>query len=332
MGWVRIDQSVWKGYVYPPVFTSPGFVYKDGRLRFDRVAGDTTSGSYNLTYEGANPAPDKTLKIRITVEEYRSTASSYYQPAQFSNYDASPSYVVTKNAAAQESSGAVLSFAPRIVSDENYAGTWLPSYRSSLAVNNATSGDEHYVHLIEVWDPDQAGTPPPPSGGGGGSGATIQTRNNNASLIPKPSHPVADGKPMDRIWYDALQKLASKTVSESRVVDIVQSQIPPPPDNTTTIQPADGIDVTGNRSDGYFVSLRQLIDTGVGEALWKFTRDAYGRVEGTQSATTDDLTEGLLNLYVTPERVKAYQIFNRIDAAGDIRVAADGSLRITDGS
>ena len=313
MGWVRIDQSVWKDYVYPPVFTSPGFVYKDGRLRFDRVAGDTTSGSYNLTYKGANPAPDKTLKIRITVEEYRSTASSYYQPAQFSNYQASPSYVVTKNTAVQASSGAVLSFAPRIVSDENYAGTWLPSYRSSIVVNNATSGDEHYVHLIEVWDPDQSGTPPPPSGGGG---VTIQTRDNNASLIPKPSHPVADGKPMDRIWYDALQKLASKTVSESRVVDIVQSQIPPPSDNATKIMQGAGIEVSGSQKDGYFVSLRQLINTEAGTALYKFTRDDFGRVEGTESADTDDLSEGATNLYHTPERAQ--------DAAGAAIAAGTG--------
>ena len=43
--------------------------------------------------------------------------------------------------------------------------------------------------------------------------------------------------------------------------------------------------------------LAELADTGIGAALVKTTRDAYGRVEGTESATTDDLSEGATNLY-----------------------------------
>lgn len=336
MGWVRLEKSIWKTHVYAGVNGIPGMIYADdGVVRFDRPAGYTGIAGYNIGTRYANPAPEKRLKIRIRVGEYRSVPGVNYQPAEFINYQASPQRTVVQNTAAQGPSGAVTTFTPSIVSDDDFAGTWMPSYRGSLISESLTGGDEHFVHYIEVWDPDQQDAPPPSGGGGGGGGgggATSRPADTASSLIPKPSHPIADGKPIDRIWYDALQRLASKTVSESRVVDIVQSQIPPPPDNTTTIQQADGIDVTGNRSDGYFVSLRQLIDTGVGDALWKFTRDAYGRVEGTQSATTDDLTEGLLNLYVTPDRVKAYQIFNRIDAAGDIRAAADGSLRITDGS
>ena len=43
--------------------------------------------------------------------------------------------------------------------------------------------------------------------------------------------------------------------------------------------------------------LAELADTGIGAALVKLTRDGYGRVEGTEAATTDDLIEGVTNLY-----------------------------------
>lgn len=124
------------------------------------------------------------------------------------------------------------------------------------------------------------------------------------SQIPKPSHPIVDGKPIDRYWYDALQRLADRSVTETRVVEIVQAQTPPPAASATTITPTAGIDVAGNAADGYYIGLRALFDTGVGAALWKFTRDDFGRVSGTQSATTDDLAEGATNLYHTTERAQ----------------------------
>lgn len=40
-----------------------------------------------------------------------------------------------------------------------------------------------------------------------------------------------------------------------------------------------------------------LADTGTGDALVKITRDAKGRIEGTEAATTDDLAEGETNQY-----------------------------------
>lgn len=125
------------------------------------------------------------------------------------------------------------------------------------------------------------------------------------SQIPKPSHPIVDGKPIDRYWYDALQRLADTTVTETRVVEIVQAQTPPPAVSATTITPTAGIDVAGNATDGYYIGLRALFDTGVGAAFWKFTRDDFGRVSGTESATTDDLSEGATNLYYTDARVDA---------------------------
>lgn len=47
--------------------------------------------------------------------------------------------------------------------------------------------------------------------------------------------------------------------------------------------------------------LADLPDSGTGSALRKITRDAKGRLSGTQSATTTDLAEGT-NLYFTTER------------------------------
>jgi hypothetical protein len=50
--------------------------------------------------------------------------------------------------------------------------------------------------------------------------------------------------------------------------------------------------------------LVDLADSGSGTALYKITRDSKGRVEGTQAATTADLTEGS-NLYYTDGRADA---------------------------
>lgn len=66
-----------------------------------------------------------------------------------------------------------------------------------------------------------------------------------------------------------------------------------------TLQGGTGIDVQngGGDSGDPTVSLSPLTDTGTGTALVKITRDAYGRVEGTEAATTDDLPEGETNQY-----------------------------------
>lgn len=51
--------------------------------------------------------------------------------------------------------------------------------------------------------------------------------------------------------------------------------------------------------------LADLPDSGVGAALVKIARDAKGRLSGTSAATTDDLTEGVTNLYFTDARARA---------------------------
>ena len=151
-------------------------------------------------------------------------------------------------------------------------------------------------------------------------------------MIPKPGHPIVDGKPIDRYWYEALRRMADSSLSTGDVQGIVNEAISGITATQTRVYGSASVLVTGDASAGYGVSLRPLNDSGTGAAIYKFTRDSFGRVSGTESATSDDLPEGATNLYFTAARVAASQVFNRIDADGDIRVAADGSLRITDGS
>lgn len=75
---------------------------------------------------------------------------------------------------------------------------------------------------------------------------------------------------------------------------------------TDEIDVADGDGIAGNP----VVALSNLADTGVGTALVKITRDSKGRVEGTEAATTDDLSEGTDNLYFSETRAQ--------DAVGSI--------------
>jgi hypothetical protein len=76
-------------------------------------------------------------------------------------------------------------------------------------------------------------------------------------------------------------------------------------DEFVIVSPDGTITVTGTPASGsVLLALQQLADSGVGAALVKITRDAYGRVSGTHSATTDDLTEGTTNKYYTDERAQ----------------------------
>lgn len=68
------------------------------------------------------------------------------------------------------------------------------------------------------------------------------------------------------------------------------------------------------------IDLATLVDTGIGAAIWKFTRDQWGRVEGTEAATTDDLAEGATNLYFTDERAQ--------DAVGSILQGVGGDVEL----
>jgi hypothetical protein len=63
------------------------------------------------------------------------------------------------------------------------------------------------------------------------------------------------------------------------------------------------IDFTYTAGTSITADLKDLADSGTGSALVKITRDAKGRLSGTEAATTADLTEGS-NLYFTNERAQ----------------------------
>ena len=154
-------------------------------------------------------------------------------------------------------------------------------------------------------------------------------------MIPKPSHPIVDGKPIDRYWYDALSRIATSSLSVAEVRAVVDGAIAGIPSADIRIFESSTIDVQGNAGAGFAVSLRPLADSGAGAGLWKFTRDSFGRVSGTQSATTDDLAEGAANLYFTDERVDdrvasllkagSNVTLTYDDTAGTLTIASSGS-------
>lgn len=65
------------------------------------------------------------------------------------------------------------------------------------------------------------------------------------------------------------------------------------------------------------IALADLPNSGVGAALVKITRDAKGRVSGTQAATTDDLPAGTNNKYF-PEAPQDGQTYGRRNAAWNV--------------
>jgi hypothetical protein len=67
------------------------------------------------------------------------------------------------------------------------------------------------------------------------------------------------------------------------------------------------------------LDLPVLPDAG-GGVLLRMSRDTYGRVSGTSSATTDDLAEGTSNLYFTNSRVAA-----ALAAGPGINLSTDGA-------
>ncbi len=62
-------------------------------------------------------------------------------------------------------------------------------------------------------------------------------------------------------------------------------------------------DVSAGSSSTADASVEELPDSGIGSAMVKLTRDAYGRIAGMQPATTTDLIEGG-SLYFTDERAQ----------------------------
>lgn len=68
-------------------------------------------------------------------------------------------------------------------------------------------------------------------------------------------------------------------------------------------------------------TLKDLVDSGTGAALVKITRDAKGRLSGTEAATTTDLAEGS-NLYFTDERAQD-AVGSALDSTGNVPLTYD---------
>lgn len=130
--------------------------------------------------------------------------------------------------------------------------------------------------------------------------------------IPKPQSAMTDASRFPTTeWYNFLSDLqALATSDDAQEIAAILARLTalenaPGP----TLEQGPGIRVLGQLAEGYAqVRLATLIDSEVGAALVKITRDGYGRIAGTEAATTDDLAEGS-NLYYTDERADA-----RIDA------------------
>lgn len=131
--------------------------------------------------------------------------------------------------------------------------------------------------------------------------------------LPRAQTPLADrGGYPTREWYAfwaGLQAGTSDPGVQAQIAAIL-ARIEAIEDETyPTLAQGPGIQVIGILANGYAqVRLALLEDSGVGDALVKITRDVYGRIAGTEAATTSDLAEGS-NLYYTDARADA-----RVDA------------------
>lgn len=150
-----------------------------------------------------------------------------------------------------------------------------------------------------------------------------------ASQIPRIDQPIADGRgSATKPWLDFFLLLASQSSDDSlrALYEGLAARVAQLEDEsgiTFQVLAGVGIVIQGVPQNGVItIGLNELGDTGVGAALVKITRDAYGRVEGTEAATTDDLPEGLANLYHTDERAQD-AVGAIVDGTGDVRLAYD---------
>lgn len=106
--------------------------------------------------------------------------------------------------------------------------------------------------------------------------------------LPKVTEPIAGQWPVSVAWRGWLETL------DRRLTILASTEAPAVtfPDPPQLVQ-GEGINVYGAIGWGQVatLSLRPLLDTGVGAGLVKITRDQYGRVEGTEAAALDDLSD-----------------------------------------
>lgn len=136
--------------------------------------------------------------------------------------------------------------------------------------------------------------------------------------LPPPNHPIAGSQPAERRWYDWARRIdkalsatgeapgfASAILALARKLGSPDGSIEAIPTSQQKIVGTEGVHVLQNEADRFVqVSLEDLPDTGIAPYLAKVSRDAKGRIEGTEAATTSDLPEGT-NLYFTATRADA---------------------------
>lgn len=122
--------------------------------------------------------------------------------------------------------------------------------------------------------------------------------------IPTSQHDLVRGSKIDKNWYQFLQNLSDSiptaTETELQVSAAVES-IPPP---EVKFLPSTTITVNGDNTSGYTPRLRAVEPGITTPSVLKSTVDEYGRVRDPVPATTDDLPEGVVNLYFTDERAQ----------------------------
>ncbi|MUV13598.1 hypothetical protein [Noviluteimonas gilva] len=133
------------------------------------------------------------------------------------------------------------------------------------------------------------------------------------SQIPKESEALIDPRTgcMSRAWRQFFNGLSTSSQVVERITQIVEGQQPGSgalsdiAKLTTagylvnaggtivarSMQEGTGITITNPAAtaNATVFALALFDDTGAGDGLWKFTRDEFGRVEGTQEATAEDL-------------------------------------------
>lgn len=137
-------------------------------------------------------------------------------------------------------------------------------------------------------------------------GGTVVSRGPAKSTTVKPTIPTSQhrlivGDKIDKNWYQYLQSLGDAVPTQAEIEAQASAAVAAIPAQEFKVHQTGTTEVTGSQAEGYQIGMRPLADSGTGDALVKVTRDAFGRVEGTEAATTDDLAEGS-NLYHTDAR------------------------------
>lgn len=119
--------------------------------------------------------------------------------------------------------------------------------------------------------------------------------------LPKVTEPIAGQWPVSVAWRGWLESLDRRVASISTTATEATAQYVP------ELRAGAGLTLWNNLAPGNVATMQLalLADSGVGAGLVKITRDEFGRVEGTEAATTDDLTEGATNQYFTNARADA---------------------------